>query len=411
MVLQPARTNVSPPSPTSLLTHKTPYLWMQTPSLSSPQSSFSPQSNQSSLSPQSNQSYYSPESQQSSINPDSKQSSPSPPQHSFSPQSQQSSPNLESTEPSCSPHPKESPERQSQAPQHKLDSLKTTRISEHEDSAPRPHRHTSSPSTVPQIHLPPCKPNQTHHLVAPTQPSQPTPSPTVVIHQPARSAPLEREPHPTHTLPPPQARAWICEGIREAGGGGAGVCRGAAGMLGMMVSMVGNCMRAVEPARTNLIDEPELVPESCEESVSRPANLLQVPRQVPLQVPRQVPRQVLRQVSRQVPRQVPNEAEDLYIIEEDMTDDLEICPQCSPSSGGVSRVRYHHHHHRHHHHNNNNIMKNGVNHRQKGCTTRRPLVVVQNPQEPSRDPQQRHHHRLNYFSPYRLPWFKSKGVC
>lgn len=36
-------------------------------------------------------------------------------------------------------------------------------------------------------------------------------------------------------------------------------------MLGMLLSAVGNCMRAVEPAQRNLIDEPELVHEARED--------------------------------------------------------------------------------------------------------------------------------------------------
>ncbi|KAK3866208.1 hypothetical protein Pcinc_028233 [Petrolisthes cinctipes] len=40
------------------------------------------------------------------------------------------------------------------------------------------------------------------------------------------------------------------------------------GMLGMVLSVVGNCMRSVEPARKNLIEDPELVTEAHEEPSS-----------------------------------------------------------------------------------------------------------------------------------------------
>ncbi|XP_063881826.1 cyclin-dependent kinase 18-like isoform X2 [Scylla paramamosain] len=364
-VPEPTQTNVSPAPPPPLLTTNSPKLWTQQTQSFSPKSSISPESEQSSLSPHP-KSLHSPASQQSSLSPHSKQPSPSPPSNQATPSP--TNPPTQPIDPKPQPLPRTHfPQRPTLSPQK-------------EDQAPRPQR-PDKPSLIldskvpfpPPRHSKPSRPSQT----LPVPPTQPTASPTVVIQQPLPSVRvLETQTRPTlaptlpaQRAPPPQpAKEWICEGIGEAGGGSAGVCRGAAGMLGMVFSVVGNCMKAVEPARRNLIDEPELVSEACEDPSSRPASV-------------------------QVPRQAESPTEELYIIEEDTGADY---------AKADSRVLYHHHY-----------VHHTTEMRHKGSTTRRPLVVVKNPQEQSREHQRHHHHRhhrLNYFAHYRLACFKLKGV-
>ncbi|XP_064120780.1 cyclin-dependent kinase 16-like isoform X2 [Macrobrachium nipponense] len=50
-------------------------------------------------------------------------------------------------------------------------------------------------------------------------------------------------------------------------------CGRKSSMLGMVVAAVGNCMRSVEPAQRNLIDEPEFVAEAQEDAIPTPANV------------------------------------------------------------------------------------------------------------------------------------------
>ncbi|XP_045116678.1 cyclin-dependent kinase 17-like isoform X2 [Portunus trituberculatus] len=352
---RPTQTSVSPAPPPPLLTTNSPKLWTHQTHSFSPKSSISPQSEHSSLSP--HKSPHSPSSQQS-LSPHSKQTSPSPSnQHTPTPSNA-----AQPTDTKPQPLPRTLlPQKPTVSPQK-------------ENQAPRPKR-PDRPSLILDPKVPFPLPRHSK-LSSPSQtlavpPAQPTESPTVVIQQPlpsirvlgAQPRPAQAPILPAQRAPPPQPqKEWICEGIGDAGGGRAGVCRGAAGMLGMMFSVVGNCMKAVEPARRNLIDEPELVLEGCEEN-SRPGTI-------------------------QIPRQAETPTEELYIIEEDSGD-----------YKTDSSVLYHPYHTPHH----------------KGSTARRPLVVVRNTQEQSREHQRHHHyhhhhHRLNHFAQYKLACFKSKGV-
>ncbi|KAK4311728.1 hypothetical protein Pmani_016784 [Petrolisthes manimaculis] len=63
-----------------------------------------------------------------------------------------------------------------------------------------------------------------------------------------------------------EEQVWVEEG-------GCGHMSGrVGGMLGIVLSVVGNCMRSVEPARKNLIEDPELVTEAQEEPSSTSAS-------------------------------------------------------------------------------------------------------------------------------------------
>ncbi|XP_050715652.1 uncharacterized protein LOC126998210 isoform X4 [Eriocheir sinensis] len=427
---KPTQRNASPPPPpiTTITTSGSPPSWSgRNHSCPSPHQSpvslqFSPESQQSSLSPHSS---FSPQSIQSSISSQSErpllttQSSFSPqsnqsvspqsmiiqPQESLSPQSLPQEPPVSisqgntpfsTPDPSIVPHPVP---RQTQAPRKLSSACSPQNIP---FSTPDPKL---APYPVPKQKQTPGNPK----LVVPKQTQNPNhrkPKPSIVLTQPLSASTLghthgSTPSHPPQTSNPLQGE-WIVEGIGEAGGGGAGVCRGAAGMIGMVLSVVGNCMRVVEPARRNLIDDTELELENTEEqTTTRPTNL-------------------------HLPRQVVRKEGDLYIIEEDL--DVEEGVECSPST--VPGSRYH----------NNNSTTTNNNHKHHGYTTRRPLVVMRSPRDTPTPPpapatsrdltpssqrhhhhQQRHHHHhrhqhnnlglLRYLSQYTLHWFKSQGEC
>lgn len=162
-------------------------------------------------------------------------------------------------------------------------------------------------------------------------------------------------------------------------------CGRTAGMIGMLFSAVGNCMRTVEPAQRNLIDEPELVHEAREDMS---------PGSPPSQRSGGVARE--KQVSR-APRPEPdgvlqereawgrNRDEDICIIEEycDVEEEL---PQHPTHS--VPGVHLPHDNPRHGTNNKNNNNSKIINNNNastklgkfasavKGSASRRPLVLL-----------------------------------
>lgn len=162
-------------------------------------------------------------------------------------------------------------------------------------------------------------------------------------------------------------------------------CGRTAGMLGMLFSAVGNCMRTVEPAQRNLIDEPELVHEAREDmSPGSPPSQ----RSGGMAREKQVscaPRPELDNARQEREAWLRNRDEDICIIEE-YCDAEEELPQHPRHS--VPSVHLPHDNPRRGTNNNNNNNSRTINNNTatsrlgkfasavKGSASRRPLVLL-----------------------------------
>lgn len=191
-------------------------------------------------------------------------------------------------------------------------------------------------------------------------------------------------------------------------------------MLGMVLSVVGNCMRSVEPARKNLIEDPELVTEANEEPSSSSASSASSVNS----------RHGLQEGCHQLQQEergggvgvvaLGGVNNNLYIIEEysgveENSEDRNRDAVVSVSSHGSqspiltsSEVAHVHSSNYHYHRNNNNnynknnknskiVAKNGSGHVDravKGSTTnKRPLVLVCKPHKETHPNHHHHHHK------------------
>ncbi|XP_042880380.1 nascent polypeptide-associated complex subunit alpha, muscle-specific form-like [Penaeus japonicus] len=109
--------------------------------------------------------------------------------------------------------------------------------------------------------------------------SQPAPKlarPTSISLKPFVTLGLSKPPSDPRPLavsrPAPAAGRLELQTGRDLVLGGWLGCGRTSGMLGMLFSAVGNCMRTIEPAQRNLIDEPEMVHEAREDM--SPSSLL-----------------------------------------------------------------------------------------------------------------------------------------
>ncbi|XP_042240939.1 uncharacterized protein LOC121878679 [Homarus americanus] len=142
------------------------------------------------------------------------------------------------------------------------------------------------------------------------------------------------------------------------------------GMLGMVLSVVGDCMKAVEPAQRNLIEDPELVLEASEES-----GRSQGGGGSQLRDAGQGGRSEGQRVSQQHHHN--GASNNLYIIDEfrGVEEDFHYCPQYTPgvTSHSLDVANVHVNNNNHHHHHVAAKKKGKV---VKESTSRRPLVLV-----------------------------------
>ncbi|XP_071518378.1 cyclin-dependent kinase 16-like [Panulirus ornatus] len=149
-------------------------------------------------------------------------------------------------------------------------------------------------------------------------------------------------------------------------------------MLGMVLSVVGNCLRAVEPAQRNLIDEPEFVHEASEDSgrghggLERPSGSSRATQTSQDSVGRQ-------QQAYHHPRQVNGvRSNNLFIIEEyqGVEEEVPYCPQYTPGDATGSRELASVHMNVSNNNNNNRVAAGKKGEAVRGCASRRPLVLV-----------------------------------